>query len=375
MKRALVLAFACAACGHATGTTHPMVLANTPSHMPTIAERRADVCARSVLVSLEGPLVANGSIVAERGVVKAVSVRDAHREIAVDAQTLALVTRDAPFDPAQAREVVRRLWTSGKWDDVSVETTREGAKDDVAVVFRVTPKREIANVFTPDEGDAAPLRIAQGAPYDPVAIVSSRSAYLGELARAGHLDAHVSVSSAFADAEHRAVDVCVRVDRGPVVVLDRVVVRGSAYTTTLEPLFETNAHGAALDQQVLERNVLLAAAALYDHGLLTHKIEKTISRRGDELTVVVDVTDGPVFRYSRVDVRGDLAAPKAEYMKLVTPKAGDVFDRSAMMRVLDAIRALDTAKGHAEAEIEPETTLDDKAHTVALVLAIKQPKH
>ena len=46
----------------------------------------------------------------------------------------------------------------------------------------------------------------------------------------------------------------------------------------------------------------------------------------------------------------------------------------AMLRVIESIRALDAAKGHADVDIEPETTLDEKAHTVALVLALKQPK-
>lgn len=350
-----------------------MVLATAPPHVPTIDERRADVCARGDLVVLEGPLVASSNTLTERGVVKSISVRDSSgREIAVDAQTLALVSRDAPFDVARARDVVRRLWTSGKWDDVAVETTRED--DGIAIVFRVTPKREIANVFTTDEDGVSALRISRGAPYDPTAIVSARTSYTSELAREGRLDARVSVSSAFADVDHRSVDVCVRIDRGPLVVLDAVVVRGSAHLATLQPMFDDNAHGVALDEQILERDLLLAAAALYDRGLLAHKIQKSIERNGDELTVLVDVTDGPVYRYSRLDVRGDLAAPKGDYMRLVTAKAGDVFDRSAMLKVMDTIRALDAAKGHADAEIEPETTLDEKTHTVALVLAIKQPK-
>ena len=371
----MFFALACVACGHASGVAHPMVLASAPAHVPTIAERRADVCARTDLVALEGPLYAEANAPAERGTVRSVSIVDVwNRPADASPQTAALVTLDAPIDRAQWREVVRRLWTTGKYDDVAVETTRDGA-DGVAVVFRVTPKREIANVFSPDEGDASALKISQGALYDPVAIVSSRASYMGELARQGRLDAHVSVSSAFADAEHRSVDVCVHIDRGPLVVLDAVVVRGSAYASVLQPIFEAHAHGAVLDDQVLERDLLLAGAALYDRGLLTHKIQKTIQRKGDELTVVVDVTDGPVYRYSKLEVRGDLAAPKAEYAKLVTPKAGDVFDRSAMLKVMDAIRALDAAKGHADAEIEPETTLDDKTHTVALVLAIKHPKH
>jgi outer membrane protein insertion porin family len=350
-----------------------MVLASTPTRVPTIAERRADVCARTDLVALEGPLVASSGTVDERGVVKSVSVRDTSgREITVDAQTLALVTRDAAFDAAQTREIVRRLWTSGRWDDVVVETTRE--EGGIGLVFRVTPKREIANVFTPDEGDASALHIAPGTAYDPVALVTSRIAYVTELVRKGHLDAHVSVSSAFGDVEHRTVDVCVHVDRGRLIVLDAIVVRGSAHAAILQPLFETNAHGAPLDLDVLDVNIDRAGAALYDLGLLTNKIEKTIVRSGDEVVVSVDVTDGPIYRYSRIDLRGDLAGPKTEYAPLVTVRPGDVFDRSAVLRVMDGIRALEVAKGHAGAEVEPDATLDEKTHTVALVLAIKHRK-
>jgi outer membrane protein assembly factor BamA len=100
---------------------------------------------------------------------------------------------------------------------------------------------------------------------------------------------------------------------------------------------------------------------------LVHKITKTIERKGDELTGHVDVVDGPVYRYARIDVRGNVAASNAEYAKLVTPKPGDVFNRAQMLEVIEKIRA----RG---AEIEPETTLDEKTHTVALVLAIKHPK-
>jgi outer membrane protein insertion porin family len=129
-----------------------------------------------------------------------------------------------------------------------------------------------------------------------------------------------------------------------------------------------------LDEQALDRDLSAMAAALYDRGLLTPKVEKSVVRLHDTLTVYINVTDGPVYRYSRIDVRGDLVATKAEYMKLVTAKAGDVVVRSSMMKVMDDIRALDASKGHAGAEVEPETTLDEKSHTMALVLGIKHPK-
>jgi len=224
-----------------------------------------------------------------------------------------------------------------------------------------------------DDGVAAHL--SAGTLYDPVTLVSTRTTLLDEMKKHGYVDATAITSSAFGDVDRRAIDVCIRIDRGPRVTLDRVVVRGSAYGPTLESIASAgeNVHGAILDEQILERDVLLMSAALYDRGLLTHKIGKTIERHGNELTVTVDVTDGPVYRYSSLDVRGDLAAPKAAYLALAPMKRGDVFDRSAVLKVIEAVRALDAAKNRERIEIEPETALDEKTHTVALVLSLRDP--
>ncbi len=117
----------------------------------------------------------------------------------------------------------------------------------------------------------------------------------------------------------------------------------------------------------------MLAAALYDHGLLEEKIETNVERHGDELTIDFAVVDGRVYRYGKVDVRGNLAAPKAAYLKLATLKRGAVFSRSEVTKVLDAVRALDTSQGRPDLEVEPETELDPKTGTVALVISVKSP--
>jgi len=374
MKR-LVFALSLVACGHATTVTRPVPLANVSSHVTTLEERRVSLCAKNDLVALEAPLFVGSEPPMERGVVRSVAVLDtASHPVDVDAQILALVARDAELDPAQTREVLRRLWTTGKFDDVALETSRD-RDNALALVFRVSPRREVSNVFVSGAPfDAELLHLSARTPYDPVAIVSARASLSNELKKDGHLDASVVVSSVFADATHRAIDVCVRVDRGPRVTLDKIVVRGSAYGPALEAAIagSTNVHGEVLDDQVLERDLLVMGALLFDRGLLTNKLDKKIDRHDNELVVTVDVTDGPVYRYSHLDVRGDLAGAKTDYMALMTPKRGDVFNRSVMLKVMDDIRALDKTRGR-ETEIDPETTLDEKTHTVALVLSLHNP--
>lgn len=372
MRSLLFVALACAACGPAVGAPKPVPLASPLGHARTLEERKADVCRSSELVALEGPLVTTSSAPLEHGVVRSVRVLDAAGN-AVEIGSNVLDTRqNAELDADAVRESIRRLWKTGRFDDVVVETSRDG--DGVAVVFRVTPKREIENVFIAS-GDGEKLGLMRGKLYEPVSIVSAERSILDNYKKTGHPDASLVVSSAFADAEHHAVDVCVRMDPGPRVVLDKIDVRKSAYAAALQSeLAQTdtkNVHGEVLDEDYLERDVLVLSAWLYDRGLLAHKIDKTVERHGNELTVVLDVTDGDVYRYGSIDVRGDLAAQKADYMKLVTAKRGDVFNRTAMMSVIDAFRALDKSKGHDAIEVEPVTELDTTTHTVALSFALR----
>ncbi len=382
MKNALakmVVLGALFACGNAPPPREPAILVKPTAHARTEAERRKDVCGRTDLVALEGPIVAGAASSTqqpERGLVRKVSVVDlAGREVQTSTHALDSIKLGAELDAEATREAVRRLWREGRFDDVAVETTREG--DGVAVVLRVTPRRTIDKVFavTTDDADASALGLVQGRFYDPVALVSAERSLRGALKNKGFPDASIVVTTAFSDESRSTIDACVRVDRGARVVLDKIDVTGSAFSAALAAELAkddtTNVPGAVLDEDVLERDVLLLAAWLYDHGLLSHKIDKTIERHGDKVTVALAVTDGPTFRYGAIDMKGDLAAPKADYMKLVGLKRGDVFNRSAVVAVIDALRSFDKSKGHYAIDIVPLTELDTSKQTVALTFELK----
>jgi FKBP-type peptidyl-prolyl cis-trans isomerase len=381
VKLALAAVLLACACGRAAPAPRPVTLPKARGHEPSLAERRAALCARRDLVPLGAPVVAAAARPTEAGTVRDVSVRDAQgRAAEVRAEVLAPLAPGVMLDEAAAREVERRLWKTGRFDDVALETSRADGGG-VHVVFRVEPKRELADVFVAgdaDQGDTQALRLLSHAIYDPVALVGARRSLVAAYRAKGYLDAAVSVSSTFAGADRRTVDACVRVDRGPRVTLDAVRVHGSAFDAQLEAMLARedteNVHGAVLAEDVLERDLLLVAAFLYDRGLLENKVEKKIERRGDTVSVSIDVVDGAVFRYGAIDVKGHLAAPKAEYTKLVTEKRGAVFNRTRMMKIVDAVRALQTSKGRPDDDVEPETNLDDKKHTVSIVISIKGPQ-
>jgi FKBP-type peptidyl-prolyl cis-trans isomerase len=362
-----------AACGGTPPKPAAVVLpAAKPGHVRTMAERKADACRQAHLVP---PVVAKlaDTVVQPTAVVRNVEVRDAAGALVeVPIEALAPLRLGEAFTPEAAREVGRRLWKSGKLDDVAVDVSGE------TVIFRVSLKRSVAEVFTVG-ADASALHLQTGTAYDPVAIVSNGQSFIKDQVGRGYLDASLALSSAFAGADAKdGVDVCVRYESGALITIDKLDVRGSAHVTPLLAMLaqmdDRNVHGAVPDEDHLERDALLVQAWLYDHGLVASTVSRKSERHDDSVVVVFDVTDGAVYRYAGIELKGDLLAPKADYAKVITAKKGDVFDRSAMLKVVEDIRTINRSHGYGEdVTVEPETTLDAAKATIDIVIRIKAP--
>ena len=379
MKK-LALVLLCAACGGGASVARPVPLPPSPAvHAPTEAERRAAVCGRDELAPLAAPRVASSVATTEGGrVLDAAVIDPAGQPVEARSEALAPINAGAPFDAAAAREATRRLWQTGRFADVGVEISPD--RGGVHVIFRVTPRPTVARVFLAGDAsndDAIGIGLAPSKPYDPAAIVTGKRQLRESYDSYGLIDAKTPISSAFAAADRSSVDVCIRVKRGAVVKIESVAAHGSAYDRELDALLASedtaNVRGGVVHDEVLERDDLLLAAALYDRGLLSNRLHHEVVRHGDAIDVTFEIVDGPVYHYGKIAVRGQLAAPKAEYEKLLPFKRGAVFDRSEVVKALDAIRALDTSRGRPDLEVEPLTELDAAAGTVSLVVDVKGP--
>jgi len=373
MKRAFVVLFAVAC-----AAPPPAKVAIVKAHVRTLGERRDDVCARKDLVPM-GASVVGDELQFDSAIVRSVHVRDAsNAEVALGDETTSAIRIGAPLTADASRETLQRVWQTGKFADVAIDTepTSPVEAGAVSVIVRVVPKRTIANVFV--SGDAQPdaLHVSQGSTYDAVAITSAKRAVLDFERTEGHLDATLEVSSAI--AEHDAVDVCVKLMRGPRVTIDAIKVHGSAYDAALTALLAredtVNVPDKVPNEEMLARDDLVLTAELYDHGLLNGEVKRTKERHGASITIDFAIKDGVQFHYGVVDVKGDLAAPKGDYMKLVTLKQGDVFSRTEAMAVLEKVRAMaKSAAKKDDIEVEPETELDVANQSVALTIAIHDP--
>ncbi len=258
----------------------------------------------------------------------------------------------------------------------SREPTLEERKASVCALAVLEPdaaKKRIAHVFTNADDEAS--LVEAGATYFPTQLSQARDNLEAAFKKRGYLDVSLVVSSAFADMAQSTVDVCVKLDRGPLVAIDAVKVRGSAHGAAIEAIILQRDHknvvGHLADADELAFDEPAVYAFLHDKGLAAAEVKSTIERHDAFQTVLFDVTDGDVYRYASIDVRGTLNLPKADYMRLFSGKKGDVFVRSAVMKFAEDIKALDASHGHPDITVDPpKADIDETKHTVAVVIEV-----
>jgi len=362
-------------CGAAAPKATIPPLRTSHENVPTPRERQAAACS-AALAAEQGGLVAAADEADEHRIVRAVEIRDGAGHLVEEALVHELpVKAGEAYDAARGREAVRRIWATGRYADVAIDSRTEA--DGVAILFRVTPRSTIERLFVVDasDEDARSLHAREGGAYEPAALYSSARAIEGSYRDRGYLDAKLQIGSARI-GEGR-VDVCVAAHLGPLVVISSIDFAGTTHEAELRGLITSedgkNAPGGILDRDLLDRDALLMSARLYDLGYVAHKLAYRTERRGAELRVIFDVEENGVYRLGKIDVQGDLGAPKAAYQKLLTSRRGDVFNRTAFAAEIEAIRALERDAGRKDVDVDPVTNLDAATHVIDITIELHDP--
>jgi len=88
--------------------------------------------------------------------------------------------------------------------------------------------------------------------------------------------------------------------------------------------------------------------------------------------ITFKIKEGPQYKVSSVDVRGDLLKSKKEMMKLVKTKAGAIYSSSVIRSDIMALTDLYSDQGYAYVDVNPITNLDKKDRTVKIVYDISK---
>ncbi len=125
----------------------------------------------------------------------------------------------------------------------------------------------------------------------------------------------------------------------------------------------------------LDRDITRLTMFYMDSGYINIKIEQPhifLNPDGKTIDIVINLEEGNRYRISSIDIQGDLLFPKDKLMEKVHTKTGEWFNRSKLMDDIFRLTDMYTNNGYAFANINPETAINDKDKTVAVVFQINK---
>ncbi len=344
-----------------------------PSRTPPRDAVRAAACAARTLPPAHASDVGAMEL-ADPGPIDAVTIRGLRRVPRALAESAIRAGPASSLDPDVVAADIRRLFALEAFSDVSASVEPAGGGE--RLVYRVTERPLVARVI----GAPAGLGVRAGDVYDPALIKRRASDQVALAVTQGYPRARVRVGGARA-ADGRMV-VCVRLDMGPQLLVDRVAFVGNhalsddalrAALYTDDGAFD--APGKPYRAEAAWLDAARISALYYDRGFLDVRVRAlppVMRPERGALTPRYRIDEGRVYRIGRIAFRGHLLEPAATYRKLLGVAGGEIFNRTRFIAGMQRIRDLHLWLGDGHGQVEPATTMHPERGTVDVTLAIER---
>ncbi len=129
-------------------------------------------------------------------------------------------------------------------------------------------------------------------------------------------------------------------------------------------------------ETMFAQDLQMLRAFYAEHGYFVQVGRPVITLSADKrwMYISISVNEGPQFYVESVDIDGELLFKKEDLMKLMTIKAGDVFQRSKFEESLNALQNRYTDVGYAFAEVDPDVTPDPQTRRVKIAFKVRKNK-
>ena len=285
------------------------------------------------------------------------------------------------------REDVRTIWKMGYFEDVQVEVSEGKAGSVVTFVLREKPA--IAKIYVSGNDEVALSKI-----NEVLDIKKDQILDLAKLKKNVEKIKDLYVEKGFYMAEVNyevkrdsaaTVDVWFRVHENAKVEVRRVNFVGNHALTDAElrdvistregSLLSILTSAGTYREDVFQRDLLLLQAHYWDHGYVQVKVANPLvelSPDKQSMYITISIDEGPQYRLGKVDVTGDLLAPREVFLAKVSVKTGEIFNRSKLSDDLQKLTDYYKDRGYAYVNATPTTPVNEKTRTVDVVFEIQR---
>ena len=129
----------------------------------------------------------------------------------------------------------------------------------------------------------------------------------------------------------------------------------------------------AYKEETVEKDTDAIMAFYMLKGFLQVKVAKPkVEVDKDGITITIPVEEGRQFKVGRLDLKGDLIAPKMELFKLVPIYPGEIFNRQKVSQSISNLTDRYADQGYAFVDVSPQVIPHDDQPLVDLLFDIRQ---
>jgi outer membrane protein insertion porin family len=278
------------------------------------------------------------------------------------------------------RRDIRALWSTGLLDNVEVSSDVSPSGRSITFVVRERPLVRTWTVQGASALDPQRVRDTFGKDGEVLNLVTLRE----QISRVGR--EYTALGYRSVDIQFRVdplvdnkVDVNVQVKEGPKALIQSIRFQGvaKARQPELAALIETgqgqfNTAGTLYRPDSLEHDGLMMTAYYFDRGMLNAQVsteQATLSEDRTLLNIVIEVSEGPVYRIGKIGCAGDLAATEKKCVELLGSKKGEVFSRAQLLKGIERVRDFQN-QNRRGTTIDPQTQFDPAKQTIDLKLVV-----
>jgi len=292
------------------------------------------------------------------------------------------------FDTSQSSEIIRSLYKSGFFDDISL-----GRDGDVLIV-KVKERPAIADITFEGNKDIPTDKltealkqadIAKGRVFDRSVLESLERELRQQYFSRGKYN--LKIDTEVKELKDNRVDIDINISEGVVTKIKRVKLIGNHQFTDEELMGD---FGSGIpswwallsskdeySKQKLAGDLEILRSFYLDRGYVNFNIDSTqvtITPDKKDIYVTINITEGEKFTVSDVELSGELIFPEEELRKELTLEQDETFSRAKIASSTKALKDKLGAKGYAFSEVDVLPKLDEKANSAALNFQIKPGK-
>lgn len=337
-----------------------------------------------VLWMLSVLLLAPGVSWGQPYVISDIEIEGLERISAGTALTYLPVEVGDAFDDARSAEVIRALFQTGFFSDVSV--ARRGTVLVVLVEERpaINDIRFSGNRDISTDALTTALRSAglqRGRIFNQGVLERIESELRQQYLARGRYNVKLDVS--VTELPRNRVDIDIEIAEGRVARIRDVNVVGNEAFTTRE-LTRRFSSGVPrwwaflsrrdnYSREKLAGDLELLRSRYLDAGFINFDIESTqvtLTPDRKDIFIAINIAEGERFRIGTVGVAGEFVVPEEEVRDLIQVKSGDIFSRRDVVASSEKVVQRLTRDGFAFANVNPIPEIDESERLVNLVFLV-----